>query len=126
MHSKGIPCNRTIRFYAFFMNSDTFVTEVGSRLSVIQTNALERRHFNHLQDRPDAVYLDESGRMVLVQRYEVARQVKMRLSSGEQASMRRSPARAGGRASYGVNRNAIRAIRHDDGRWNATRDLSLC
>jgi hypothetical protein len=31
-------------FYAFFMNSDTFVTVVGSRLSVIQTNALERSY----------------------------------------------------------------------------------
>ena len=91
------------------------MTGVRSRLSVIQTNALERRHFNHLQDRPDAVYLDESGRMVLVQRYEASRQVKMRLLSGEQASMRRSPARAGGRAFDEVNRNARRATRHDYG-----------
>jgi len=31
-----------------------------------------------------------------VQQYEAARQVKMRLLSREQASMRQSPARAGG------------------------------
>jgi hypothetical protein len=49
-----------------------------------------------LQDHPDAVYLAASGRMVLVQQYEAARQVKMRLLSREQASMRQSPARAGG------------------------------
>jgi hypothetical protein len=76
---------------------------------------MERRHFNHLQDHPDAVYLAASGRMVLVQQYEAARQVKMRLLSREQASMRQSPARAGGRAFDEVNRNARRATRHDYG-----------
>ncbi|MGQ9549760.1 MAG: CRISPR-associated endonuclease Cas1 [Roseiflexus sp.] len=58
-------------------------------LDLIQTNALRREHFNRPQGRPDAVYLDESGRMLLVQRYEAALQAKVRLPGGEKTPMRR-------------------------------------
>ncbi|NWG19500.1 MAG: CRISPR-associated endonuclease Cas1 [Chloroflexi bacterium] len=58
-------------------------------LDLIRTSALGREHFNRPQERPDAVYLDNAGRTLLVQRYEAALQAKMRLPSGEQTPMRR-------------------------------------
>lgn len=58
-------------------------------LDLIRTNALGREHFSRPQERPDAVYLDDAGRTLLVQRYEAALQAKMRLPTGEQTPMRR-------------------------------------
>ncbi|MGQ9550323.1 MAG: hypothetical protein ACUVSY_13685 [Roseiflexus sp.] len=68
------------------MEIDTFVTGCRSKLKVIQANAPERKHFNRLQNCPDAISLDESGWMLPVQRYEAARQAG--LLSGEQTLMR--------------------------------------
>ncbi len=58
-------------------------------LDLIRTSALSRDHFSRPQERPDAVYLDDTGRALLVQRYEAALQAKMRLPTGEQTPLRR-------------------------------------
>lgn len=58
-------------------------------LDLIRTGALGHEHFHRPQDRPDAVYLDDVGRALLVQRYEAALRAKMRLPDGKQTSMRR-------------------------------------
>ncbi|MFQ3632914.1 CRISPR-associated endonuclease Cas1 [Roseiflexus sp.] len=58
-------------------------------LDLIRTNALGREHFNRPPERPDAVYLNDTGRALLVQRYEAALHAKMRLPTGEQTPLRR-------------------------------------
>ena len=54
-----------------------------------RTNAIGREHFHRPQERPDAVYLDDVGRTLLVQRYESMLQTKVRLPGGEQTPLRR-------------------------------------
>jgi CRISPR-associated protein Cas1 len=58
-------------------------------IDLVRTNAIGREHFHRPQERPDAVYLDDVGRTLLVQRYESMLQTKVRLPGGEQTPLRR-------------------------------------
>jgi CRISPR-associated protein Cas1 len=58
-------------------------------LDLVRTNAITRERFERPAQRQDAVYLDQAGRALLVDRYEVLLQTKVRLPSGEQTMLRR-------------------------------------
>jgi CRISP-associated protein Cas1 len=58
-------------------------------LDLVQTSAIGRERFGRPPDRTNAVYLDEAGRALFVERYEAALHARMRLSNGEQTMLRR-------------------------------------
>ncbi|PDW04079.1 CRISPR-associated endonuclease Cas1 [Candidatus Viridilinea mediisalina] len=58
-------------------------------LELLKAGALRRDQFERPAHRPDAVYLDATGRALLVERYEAAMSAPTRLASGEQTPMRR-------------------------------------
>lgn len=58
-------------------------------LELIQTGALGRDQFERPAQRPDAVYLNATGRALLVARYEETLQAPARLPGGEQTPLRR-------------------------------------
>lgn len=58
-------------------------------LELLRTNALGRERFARPPQRPEAVYLDQAGRSLVVDRYEALMQSKVRLPSGEQTLLRR-------------------------------------
>ncbi|NOK65509.1 MAG: CRISPR/Cas system-associated endonuclease Cas1 [Chloroflexi bacterium AL-N10] len=58
-------------------------------LEVLQTNAITRTRFVRPPERPDAVYLDQAGRAVMVDQYEAVMQRPVRLPTGEQTPLRR-------------------------------------
>lgn len=58
-------------------------------LELLTTGALRRDQFERPAHRPDAVYLDATGRALLVERYEAAMSASTRLANGDQTPMRR-------------------------------------
>lgn len=58
-------------------------------LDLLRTNALTREQFERPPQRPEAVYLGEAGRTLMVDRYEALLQVKVRIATGEQTPLRR-------------------------------------
>ncbi|NCC31297.1 MAG: CRISPR-associated endonuclease Cas1 [Chloroflexia bacterium] len=58
-------------------------------LDLAGTGAIRRDQFERPAQRPDAVYLDATGRALLVERYETVMQTATRLPTGEQTPMRR-------------------------------------
>ncbi|WP_129674322.1 CRISPR-associated endonuclease Cas1 [Candidatus Chloroploca sp. Khr17] len=58
-------------------------------LELVGTGAMRRDQFERPAQRPDAVYLDATGRALLVERYETVMQAATRLPTGEQTPMRR-------------------------------------
>jgi CRISPR-associated protein Cas1 len=57
-------------------------------IDLLRKNAIPRERFEHPEDRPDAVYLDQAGRALFVDRYELLLQSKVKLPSGEQTTIR--------------------------------------
>lgn len=58
-------------------------------LELLRTNAISREQFARPPDKPEAVYLDQAGRKLFVERYEALLQTKVRLPTGEQTPLRR-------------------------------------
>jgi CRISPR-associated protein, Cas1 family len=58
-------------------------------IDLVRTNAIGREHFHRPQERAGAVYLNDVGRTLLVQRYESMLQTKVRLPGGEQTLLHR-------------------------------------
>ena len=59
-------------------------------LALLQAGQVNRTQFERPLQRPDAVYLDATGRALLVDRYEAVMQAPTRLPTGEQTPMRRA------------------------------------
>lgn len=59
-------------------------------LDIVRTGAVQREHFYRPQERQEAVYLNDAGRAIFVQRYETLLQTNVRLLDGKQTSMRRA------------------------------------
>jgi CRISPR-associated protein Cas1 len=57
-------------------------------LGLARTGAITRERFERPNQPPGAVYLDETGRALFVDRYEAALQSKVRLSDGRQTTLR--------------------------------------
>jgi CRISPR-associated protein Cas1 len=58
-------------------------------LELLGANALTRAQFERPPQRPEAVYLNQAGRKLVVDRYEALLQSKFKLPSGEQTTIRR-------------------------------------
>lgn len=58
-------------------------------LDLLRKNAIPRERFERPAQRPDAMYLDQPGRALFVDRYETLLESKVRLTSGEQTTLRR-------------------------------------
>jgi CRISPR-associated protein Cas1 len=58
-------------------------------LDLLRTNAITREQFERPPQRQEAVYLNEAGRALFVQRYEAIMNSKVKLPSGEQTLYRR-------------------------------------
>jgi CRISPR-associated protein Cas1 len=58
-------------------------------LDIVRTNALARAQFERPSQRSDAVYLDKSGRALLIDRYEAVLRSTVKLASGERTPFRR-------------------------------------
>jgi len=57
-------------------------------LDLIRTHALAPERFTQPRERPGAVYLDQAGRALLVDRYEALLQQRTRLPTGEYTTLR--------------------------------------
>lgn len=57
-------------------------------LELLRTNVIPPERFEHPPDRPDAVYLDEAGRALFVDRYQAQLQRPYRLPDGKQTALR--------------------------------------
>lgn len=57
-------------------------------LEIVSTNALTREQFERPPQRPEAVYLNQTGRTLFVDRYEAALHSKVRLPDGSQTPLR--------------------------------------
>ena len=58
-------------------------------IELVRTNAVERAQFERPPHRPDAVYLGQAGRALLIDRYEALMLQKVRLPDGTQTPLRR-------------------------------------
>jgi CRISPR-associated protein Cas1 len=58
-------------------------------LDLVRTNAVTRTHFEHPPERREAVYLTKAARAIFIERYEALLQSKVRVTTGEQTSLRR-------------------------------------
>jgi CRISPR-associated protein Cas1 len=58
-------------------------------LELLLTNTITRERFERPAQRQDAVYLDQAGRALLVDRYEALLHSPVRIASGEQTELRR-------------------------------------
>jgi CRISPR-associated protein Cas1 len=58
-------------------------------LDLLSTSAISRERFERPPQRPEAIYLDQAGRALFVDRYEALLQRKETLPSGEQTLLRR-------------------------------------
>jgi len=58
-------------------------------LDVLRTGAITRERFERPPQRPDAVYLDQAGRALFVDRYEALMQSRVTLRGNEQTTLRR-------------------------------------
>ena len=58
-------------------------------LELIRTNALDRTQFERPPNKPDAIYLGQAGRALLIDRYEALMLQKVRLPDGTQTPLRR-------------------------------------
>lgn len=58
-------------------------------LELVRTNALDRRQFERPPQRPEAMYLNQAGRTLFIDRYEGRIQSKVRLPNGDQTPLRR-------------------------------------
>jgi CRISPR-associated protein Cas1 len=58
-------------------------------LELVQTQALDRRHFARPAERPAAMYLTEAGRALLIDRYEALLHSQVRLPNGDHTPLRR-------------------------------------
>ena len=58
-------------------------------VELLRKNVIPRERFEQPEDRADAVYLDQAGRALFVDRYELLLQSKVKLPSGEQTPIRR-------------------------------------
>lgn len=58
-------------------------------LEIVRTNALARDQFERPPQRPEAMYLGEAGRALVVERYETLLQNRVPLATGEQTTLRR-------------------------------------
>jgi CRISPR-associated protein Cas1 len=59
-------------------------------LELVRTNALPPERFTQPRERPGAVYLDQPGRALMVDRYEAILQRKVPLPTGEQTALRQA------------------------------------
>ncbi len=57
-------------------------------LDLVRENALPPERFAQPRERPGAVYLDQAGRALMVDRYEAILQRKVPLPGGEQTTLR--------------------------------------
>jgi CRISPR-associated protein Cas1 len=58
-------------------------------LELVRRNAITRERFARPAERPEALYLDQAGRALFVDRYEALLESKTSLPSGEQTTLRR-------------------------------------
>lgn len=59
-------------------------------LELLGGKTITRTHFERPAQLPDAVYLNDEGRALVIDRYEAAMQQPARLSTGEETTMRRA------------------------------------
>jgi len=58
-------------------------------LDLLRANEIARARFERPAERPEAIYLDQAGRALFVDRYEALLESKVKLPGGEQTTMRR-------------------------------------